>query len=580
MAAAQVLVGLTTLTLAENNSNFQEIFDTTGGGQTQVDPNDEIFIQGSNSITRLARQNTGGTQCDLAAEALGGSQTITTTDIRHFYVWTNNLANAAVDVVANGGFRIYLAGNANENTYDSYFVGGRDKLPLGGWRCYVATLRQSGADTGGTFGGQANLPATVTHAGSLTTINAGTQLARTQNFALDAIRIGTGLTVYNGDSDAPAGITSLTDINDNSSNRYGVCEATATGATIQGKIGIGLDDTTTETYYSDSDLVILNPDKNPLSEEATPFFNTLQDFTGLSIEGGLTTCFFTNVFFNSIDAYDKAYFSCSEGTNEPARAELDGCTFQNWGPTTLSGLTTATNTTWISCEPITLNTGTLDQCTVETGVGGTYVFAGSTPDNISNTSFIGVNTTDTGATGYGHAIEITSSGTYNFVNNSFVGFDTTGSGGAALNINGSGIDVTLNISGNDATASPTYKLSNGANTPVINAAVTVNVTGLPVVGPTEDATEIRVLLAGQDLFATATGIGTTSAEDAAATGVGTESHRSATYTFTISKDLDIDVRIINLDYEPQFISSVRTSNDPTNIAANLKLDRVSQNDKQ
>ena len=255
---------------------------------------------------------------------------------------------------------------------------------------------------------------------------------------------------------------------------------------------------------------------------------------------------------------------------------MDGCTFQKWGPTTLSGNTAATNTTWIGCEAITLNSGTLDNCTVEAGIGGTYVVAGSTPNNISNTSFIGVNTTDTSATGYGHALEITSSGSYDFVNNSFVGFDTTGSDGAAIHIDGSGVDVTLNISGNDATASPTYKLSNGAVTPTFNAAVTVNVTGLPVVGPTEDATEIRVLLAGQDLFATATGIGTTNIS----AGVGTEAHRSSTFSFGMAKGTAIDLRIINLDYIPQFISSITTDNDPTNIASNMKLDRVSQNEKQ
>ena len=572
MAAAQVLVGLTTLTNAETAGNFSRIGDTGGGGASSPGVNDEVFIQGSNSVTRLVRSNTGGTQVDLASES--STQTITTTDPRHFYVWIYNLANSSADTAANGGYRIYLAGNANENSYDMYYVGGSDELPGGGWRCYVASLRQSGADTAGTFGGEANLPSTVTHAGAQSTIRTGVTISRFQNFAIDSIRIGTGLTVYNGDSGAPAGITSFTDINDNGLNRYGVCERTSSGASIQGTLGIGLDDaSTTDTYYSDSDIVILNPNKNPNSPTN---LNTLSDFTGISIQGGLTTAFFTNVFFNSVDAYDKGYFSCNKGANAPGNVDLDGCTFQKWGPTTLSGNTAATNTTWIGCEAITLNSGTLDNCTVEAGIGGTYVIAGSTPNNISNTSFIGVNTTDTSATGYGHALEITSSGSYDFVNNSFVGFDTTGSDGAAIHIIGSGVDVTLNISGNDATASPTYKLSNGAVTPTFNAAVTVNVTGLPVVGPTEDATEIRVLLAGQDLFATATGIGTTNIS----AGVGTEAHRSSTFSFGMAKGTAIDLRIINLDYIPQFISSITTDNDPTNIASNMKLDRVSQNEKQ
>ena len=101
-------------------------------------------------------------------------------------------------------------------------------------------------------------------------------------------------------------------------------------------------------------------------------------------------------------------------------------------------------------------------------------------------------------------------------------------------------------------------------------------TGLPVVPAPQDATEIRVLVAGQDLFATSAGIGTTNPD----VGIGTESHRTDTFTFSIQKDFDFDLRIINLDYEPQFISSIRSTLDPTNVPANLKLDRVSQNDKQ
>jgi len=71
-------------------------------------------------------------------------------------------------------------------------------------------------------------------------------------------------------------------------------------------------------------------------------------------------------------------------------------------------------------------------------------------------------------------------------------------------------------------------------------------------------------------------IGTTNPD----VGIGTESHRTDTFTFSITKDFDFDLRIINLDYEPQFISSTRAALDPTNVPANLKLDRVSQNDKQ
>ena len=579
MAAAQVVTDLFTIS-GNDNSTDAGFFDITGSGGQGSSPteNTELFIQGSGSVGRRVSATIAGLQYDAVAGSVTGAP-FDLTDGRHVFVWSNNLAGGGTETVQNGGMRVILAdGTTNNNnppdTYSYYYVDGNNfTQTIGGWRCFVVDPNQTPAVDGSlnetsvvSFGMVANQTSSV---------------ANVQQLLVDAIRIGTGLTVYNGESGSPASISSITSVNDTTTNQYGVFTRTDTGANIQGKLDIGFDDaSTTETYFQDSNKVIVNINKNPLSEETTPFYNTGIDFTGIKVQGGLTTCILENVTFVSADSRDKGYFDCGSATNDPALVTLNGCSFLDWGSTTLSGNTSITNTTWIGCELITLNSGTLDNCTVETGVGGTYVFAGANPDNISNTSFIGVNTTDTSATGYGHAIEITSSGTYNFVNNSFVGFDTTGSDGAALNINGSGINVTLNISGNDATASPTYKLSNGANDPTINAAVTVNVTGLPVVGPTEDATEIRVLLAGQDLFATATGIGTTSAEDAQATGVGTESHRTATYSFSITKNIDIDLRIINLDYTPQFISSITTSNDPTNIASNMKLDRVSQNDKQ
>ena len=558
MAAAQILVGLTTLTNAEADPNFSRIGDTGGGGATSPGVNDEVYIQGSNSVTRLLRSNTGGTQVDLASES--STQTITTTDPRHFYVWIYNLANSSADTAANGGYRIYLAGNANENSYDMYYVGGSDELPGGGWKCYVASLRQSGADTAGTFGGEANLPSTVTHAGAQSTIKTGVTVSRFQNFAIDSMFIGVGLTVYNGDSGAPAGITSFTSANDNELNRYGVCEKTSSGASVQGTLGIGLDDaSTTDTYYSDKDIVILNPNKNPNSPTN---LNTLSDFTGISIQGGLTTAFFTNVFFNSVDLYDKGYFSCSEGTNEPATVEIDGCTFQNWGPTTLSGFTTATNTTWISCEGITLNSGKIDQCTVETGVGGTYVFAAGTPENISNTSFI------CPVGGGGHAFEVTQSGNYSFVGNQFTdangdawGFVETDN--AAVHINGgaTGIAVTFNITGG-GDGDFTYKLTGAGSTVDFVSAVTVNITGLPV-APTGNATEIRMFEQG------------TTTEIA---GIGTENHRTATYSFSLPTGTNFDVRLLNLDFVPAFVANLTASTDPTNIPVDLKIDRVYDDD--
>lgn len=545
MAAPVVSLGITNYTLAE--SSIESNWVTIGGGAAAFES--DYYIQGTESYTKRVSNNARQVYNNTANANFSAGD--------HAYVWLYATGRAVVDSVANGGFGIFMSDGGSTN-YKVYYTGGSDVSLATGWRCFVADPTQTANITNGGSVTAANVAAL---GGQLTTVAA----AAGRNFAVDAIYVGTGLTITRGESTNAAGFSTITSINDNVNNQYGVFSASDTGGVLQGQLKIGVDDASTDTFFKEENSTVLVPDKNPL---APTNVNTSSTFTGFSVVGGATTCILNNISFFTADSHDKGYFSCSDGTNEPLRVELDGCTFQQWGPTTLSGLTTATNTTWIGCEAITLNSGTLDQCTVETGIGGTYVFAGSTPDNISNVSFIG------GGTGGGHGLEITASGSYDFVNNSFSNFGTGDD--AAIHVNGAGVDVTLNISGADATSSPTFKLTGVGATITFVTAVNVNVTGLPVVPEPQDATEIRVLVAGQDLFATSAGIGTTNPD----VGIGTESHRTDTFTFSITKDFDFDLRIINLDYEPQFISSTRSAIDPTNVPANLKLDRVSQNDKQ
>ena len=564
MAAPTINVNLTLIDDADTNTTNWDKFGAGG----QVGADSDIYIQDSNPGT--AEQKAVVTTVGTAEVGLQYNHpTIITSDWLaqdHLYVWANYTAPAKLQTTANGGQRICFGNQGG--SVDSFYVGGSEAEYIpGGWRCLVAspTLTPQNIDI---------TPAANGVYDSFGAAGLGAEGVGKDNFLVDVIRYGKGLQLVDGDTTNPGTMKSFTDENDNISNQYGVVRAQGAGASIQGEVSIGhTDATSTDTYFSDANYAIFVPNKNPLS--ATSDFATLDTFTGLRILGSGTTAILTNFGFSTDDDYDKGYFSCQPSYPfsyasgvVPASVELDGCTFQNWGQTQMSGLTTATNTTWISCEAITLNSGTLDQCTVETGIGGTYVFAGANPDNISNVSFIG------DGTGGGHGLEITASGSYDFVNNSFSNFGTGDD--AAIHVNGAGVDVTLNISGPDATSAPTVKTTGVGATINFVTAVSVNVTGLPVVPEPQDATEIRVLVAGQDLFTTSAGIGTTDPS----VGIGTESHRTDTFTFSIQKDFDFDLRIINLDYEPQFISSIRSSLDPTNVPANLKLDRVSQNDKQ
>ena len=547
MAAPVIGVNLTLIESADGAGTW----GATGGGAASFDS--DYRIQGTQSWTKRVSNGTRR----LYHEPV----TTTVSNDDHLFIWGYATGVISVDTIANGGFAPIIG--ADPNNYSEYFQGGSDVSLTEGWRCYVASPVFGNPDS--TVGnGGLTTPTSVSFIGMRIRT---TQAVNGRNGAADVARYGTGLSVSRGEETTnEANFLSVTTENDNTNNQYGVFQETATGAKFQGNLTIGVDDASTDTFFREENQVVEVPDKNPLITESTGVNpNTSKSFTGFDIVGSETVCILNNVSFFTADRYDRGYIDFNSGTNKPKRGEIDGCTFQEWGPTRLSGVTTASNTTWIGCEGIVLNGGTIDNCTIESGIttngvgaGGTYVLAAGTPENISNTSFI------CPVGGGGHAFEVTQSGTYSFVGNQFTdangdawGFVDTDNAAVHINGGGSAIDVTFNITGG-GDGDFTYKLTGAGSTVSFVSAVTVNITGLPV-APTGNATEIRIL-----------GAGTTNE----IAGVSTENHRSATYSFSLPTGTNFDVRLLNLDYVPAFVANQTASTDPTNIPVDLKLDRV------
>jgi hypothetical protein len=187
------------------------------------------------------------------------------------------------------------------------------------------------------------------------------------------------------------------------------------------------------------------------------------------------------------------------------------------------------------------------------------------PEPISNTTF----NTD----GTGHAIEIYTPGNYDLVGISFNGYggtpgsnlvENSGSSSAAI-LNSSGGLITLNVSGGGN--QPSIRNSGTGSTTIVNANVTVNITGLPNTVGSANSTEIRIY--DRSKIDSILGIST-----AEFSGIGTENHRTSTYTFSIGVGATFDIRIINLDYVPFFLSNQSANTDPTNIPVSLIPDRV------
>ena len=549
MADASVVVNLTTISDADNDpAGFEKV---GAGGQITGDA--DIYIQDSGGTT-LSEVTTIGAGANVLI--MYDNTTTITFDARdHLFAWVNFTAPAKLNTTANGGQRIAFGdGSTTIGNMDQFYVGGNEAEYLsGGWRCVVASPSATPQAAGA-----ASAPYRSFGAGGLGVENVGKD-----NFFLDALRYGRGLQITDGDSTNPGTMKSFTDVNDLVSNQYGVARAAGAGANIQGEIVIGFTTASTvDTYFSDSNYAIFVPQKNPLS--ASSSYATLDTFTGFRIIGSATTCNLTNFTFSTNDQYDKGYLSCTTtypfsyaSGSIPAEVNLNGCIFLEWGQTQLCSTASVDGSSWVNSEAITLNNATLNNCLVETGVGGTYVYAAGSPNNITNTEFIG------GGTGGGHAFEVTQSGVYSFSGNTFSNFGANGTDDAAVHINGpAGIAVTFNITGG-GDGSFSYKLTGAGTTVSFVSAVTVNIIGLPDVTSSPFKHEIRIL-----------GAGTTNE----IAGVSTESHETSTYSFSVTAGTDIDVIIINLDYVPFSLLNISADTDPTNIPVSLRLDRVDISD--
>ena len=391
------------------------------------------------------------------------------------------------------------------------------------------------------------------------------------NVSVDIIRYGNdGLYILGGSASNPGVCTNIAaeDRSIAANAGHGIFrEYTKIAFGVQGSLTFGGEGSETISYFEDTGVVIAFENRDISNDKY--FFNT----------SGLSTT--TNYFSLTDSTITTAgpFVRCGFGSTAIDYLEFDGVSFVGLGGSITfpsdtnpgAGLThIVSGCTFSQCREIFPNTVSFTSNSISgygfTAVGVTtaavIIDENANLNNWSDLSFT--------SSGTGHAIAINTTGTYTFTNFTYDGYASIdGSTGNEVLYNNSGGAVTINISGGN---SPTVRNGTGASTNIV-ATVTVNVNGLPVV-PTGNATEIRVLGAG-----TTVELNTDGTESLGATGTAsTENHRTSTYSFPMSLDKDLDLRIINLDYIPTFISSVSASSDPTNIPVDLKIDRVYDDD--
>jgi hypothetical protein len=496
MTAQSITTDLTLINSAEPGTLGD--WTALGGGQSGLAEETDYFIQGSTSISKQVKQETKGMHSDNGAGVTFGAGD-------HVYTWLYATTPGAGDIRANGGLRVTLG--ASSTARDEFYVNGRDFYKYGGWICYPLdpTLTPDnviGAGAGSTpryFGG----------------IMSNTVTVKGLNFGVDVIRYGTGVDATGGGSPDPdITFADIAAVDAAIANAWGVCQPTGAGVEIQGEVRIGADDSSTVTSFVDIDAVVTKKNNNPSGVNT----KTSSVFSGVTVQGSQTTASFTGCLFIGLDATDKGFFDCGSATND-ATVTLSGCTFLEWGPTTISSTATVSGNSWKTCSALTLNGGSASNCTFDSC---DPLDAGTALGDISGCEFT--------SSGTGHAITTSvSSGTISFNNNNFSGYGTGAN--AAINFTATSGTVTVNYSGGSL---PTFQTAGVSVT--FQASSSLTVTGL------QTNTEVRVYSSG------------TTTEVAGVENSGTSE------TFSISVP-SVDVVIHALGFIYQRLEAVNTSTD-------------------
>lgn len=488
----------TDLTVGNNEMTLMEAGTSTadfGSGQGATDETD-FYIQGSQSFSRKVSGN--NTVAGFGIAATGPS-----TSGQHIYIWANCLTPGLVNTTANGGIRVSI-GNST-NAYDDFFVSGSEDL-VGGWKCYCVDYEATPDATSGSPSGTGTVGVQLRTIGTINKSNLG----------VDAIRYGTGIDATGGGSPDPdLTFNDIADTDSISANQWGVCQPSAAGVNLQGRIRVGADDTSTTTSFIDTDAVLTKVNNNPTGVNA----NTKTNFSGLVFQGSLTTISLTGCLFLSLDTTDKGFIDAASATNGVGTSTIDGCTFLDWG--TVSGRSSLTieNSSFKNAGSVTANGSSIDACTFDSC---DPVDVGTALADITNCTFT--------SAGTGHAITTSiATGTISFNGNNFSGY-TTGAN-AAINFTATSGTVTINYSGGNL---PTFQTA--GVTVVFQASSSLTLTNL------QPNTEVRIYDVG------------TTTEVAGVENSGT----SEVFSINVAT---VDIVIHALGYIYQRLESIDTSND-------------------
>lgn len=321
------------------------------------------------------------------------------------YVWMLSATPAGLAAKSSGGFRIRVEDSLGN--WGEWYVAGSDTY-FGGWECFAV-------HTGETFSNKsatAPIISDITKAG-VVCYNIGSS-AKT-NFYFDAMRYGTGLTIYAGTSGEPAVFADFMTAENDINKKYGVVQELAGIYLVQGKLKFGSLTAGQTTYFKDTTVKIIVFRKRIMP---TTFYEIV-------LQGNATGT--TEIYFGDKQGgagVAGPIFRCEDITIPYKVTATDtnvtkfgfwGCSFYNAG--VISGQAynidkEFLSCTFFKCSQMEPNTGIVKDCSF-LSTTGKAILMNSTSHKISDSKFINCQT----------AVHINFSAAVDFDNLNFYGND-------------------------------------------------------------------------------------------------------------------------------------------------------------
>lgn len=448
MAVATVAFNGTRVNASDSNTNWGN-WDSAGGSPAAESP---IAYQNNLAVNKKINSSTlGGIDYDPSSGAL--DMTAAANKLWFF----KGIVSDSFDLNATFGVAAGI-GSANNAFYKYNMAGSGSALsvynnyPVQGGYLITAIDPNIAAWRDGSGTGSPSLTA-VDWFGVQASFIVGA--AKAENLALDAIDIGTGLTITAGDgaSDEGSFVTFVEVDQDITTNRWGVVTGGGDNVFAHGLLTIG---SATATEFLDTNSVVVFPDGYH-SRGLVGVYVDIQNASSIINIGSLLIGEGTR---NGVDANDTRPDFEVSGTS--GSFDFSG-TLRNFRDVTFTSVCDVSGAD-IECHLLVQNSCNLSDSTVKTNAL-TSVACLQDPVFGTTTDLYNVDFIQTGA---GHAIEIDTAGSYDFNGLTFTGYGADTTDSAAIDVTETTGTVTINVIGGDT---PTYKTA-GATVVIVSNPVT------------------------------------------------------------------------------------------------------------